>query len=82
MYDNKKSGNRREFFRSLCRYLTLGLLGAGGGALAARRTVDRKGQRCINKSVCCKCGAFAGCRLPAALSAKQSGVADSGDEEK
>lgn len=65
------SENRRDFFRSIGRYLTLGLIGVGGGAVAARKGTAREGQSCRNKSVCCNCGVFDSCRLPAALSAKQ-----------
>jgi len=74
MSDGQKAGNRREFFRSMGRYLTLGLIGAGGGAVAYRKGVDRNEHRCTNRSVCCSCGSFRDCRLPAALSAKQNGL--------
>ena len=82
MSNEKVSGNRREFFRSLGRYMTLGLIGVGGGVLASRRGVNREGQRCRNKSVCCNCGVFSDCRLPAALSAKQHGEEESRTEGK
>jgi len=67
----EKKGTRREFFRSLGRYITLGAIGAGGGVVASRRGIDPGSHRCINKSVCCSCGVYDGCRLPAALSAKE-----------
>lgn len=63
--------NRREFFRGLGRNAVLAVLGAGGGLLA-KRGLNASEHRCVNKSVCCNCGAYAGCRLPAALSAKQA----------
>ena len=71
MSDVEKAASRREFFRGLGRYLTLGLIGVGGGAVVRRRGIDRSEHRCTNKSVCCSCGVFSGCRLPAALSAKE-----------
>jgi hypothetical protein len=74
MSDGKTEGNRRDFFRSLGRYATLGLIGVGGGVLASRRGVDRESHRCQNRSVCCSCGVFRSCGLPAALSAKQHGI--------
>ena len=76
MSDGKTQENRRDFFRSLGRYAALGLIGVGGGVLASRRGVDREGHRCQNRSVCCNCGVFGDCRLPAALSAKQNGAVD------
>ncbi len=74
MSEARPEKSRREFFRSVGRYLTLGLIGAGGGTLAGR-ALDKDSQRCVNRSVCCNCAALKGCRLPAALSAKQSGRA-------
>lgn len=45
----------------------LGLLGLGGAALVARR-----GERCINNSVCRDCRVLADCGLPRALSVKRA----------
>lgn len=61
--------DRREFFRRLGRYSVLGGV-AAGGVFVGRRGVDRTRQICVNKGVCCGCGEFERCRLPAALSEK------------
>ncbi len=53
------------------RYLVLGGMAAVGVVLARRGGIDRSKQRCDRKGVCCGCGAFDDCGLPAALSAKQ-----------
>jgi len=66
--------DRREFLRTAGRYAALGTMAAGGALIASRGEIDRDGQVCINKSVCCNCGAYRGCRLPAALSAKEAGM--------
>ncbi len=64
--------NRREFFRSVGRYAVLGIMTTAGVLLAKRGGIDRTTQRCTNKGVCCNCGSYKRCRLPAALSAKQA----------
>jgi hypothetical protein len=64
--------SRREFFRSAGRHLLLGAMGIGGFVVTRREGAKPVRQVCHNKSVCCNCGAFEQCRLPAALSAKQS----------
>ena len=62
--DHKQS--RREFFRGIMRYLTLGgLLGASGVLLARRKSGE-----CINLEICNGCPIFKRCDLPPALSKK------------
>ena len=77
MMDTMRSqpGNRREFLKDCGRYAVLGALALGSLAAFRRsRRIERSGQTCINRSVCCECSAFPRCALPAALSAKQAGV--------
>ncbi len=63
--------NRREFFAGAFRWATFGLIGAGGGFVAAKgRRLVREG-KCINKGICRGCGVFERCGLPQALSAKE-----------
>lgn len=65
--------SRREFLKAAGRLIALGGLGilvfrpVGRGG--ARRPTD--GETCVNDGLCRGCTAFAGCGLPAALSAKQ-----------
>jgi hypothetical protein len=65
--------SRRDFLRSAARLAAF----VGLGALAFRLLRRRPGNRpagaeiCVNTGYCRTCGAFAGCGLPAALSAKQ-----------
>ncbi|MCK5174064.1 MAG: hypothetical protein KAR47_11785 [Planctomycetes bacterium] len=63
--------NRRSLLLGLLRYATLGLVGAaGGGVIAKRRRLVREG-KCVGRGICSACGVFDGCGLPQALSAKQ-----------
>jgi hypothetical protein len=62
--------NRREFFRAAARYGSLAAIGVAA-AFTAR---PRQGQKCLNQGICSGCAVFAGCGLPAALSAKQRRV--------
>lgn len=60
--------SRREFFRSAARFALLGVLAVGG--LVAGRNAKGTRAACVNQGICRGCGQFAGCGLPAALSAK------------
>jgi hypothetical protein len=60
---------RRQFLRSMGRYLALGLILAVGALLAGRRR-GRGRNVCINRGLCGSCGALEGCRLPRARSAR------------
>jgi hypothetical protein len=62
--------NRREFFRAAARYGLVGLVGAAAWLTARPRPSGM--QRCVNQGICCRCGVFAECGLPQALSAKQA----------
>jgi len=64
---NEEHNERRNFLISLGRYLVLGMLGLGFGALFMRNP-----EKCINAGICRGCSAFRTCGLPQALSAKQA----------
>jgi hypothetical protein len=66
----QKVESRREFFRAAARYALLALVSAAASLAARPRTPD--GQRCVNRGICSRCGVFAGCGLPPALSAKRA----------
>ncbi len=66
----EKVHNRRELFTSVLRYATLGVLGAVGGSVFAKKHRLVKNGICINREICRSCGIFEGCGLPPALSAK------------
>ncbi|MBA7691076.1 hypothetical protein ES703_99614 [subsurface metagenome] len=62
--------SRRQLLAGVLRYISLGFVAAGGGALfAKRRRLVREG-KCINKGICRGCEVFEKCGLPQALSAK------------
>lgn len=66
----EKVQNRRQLFISVLRYAALGVLGAvGGSVFAKKRRLAQKGI-CINREICRSCGIFDECGLPPALSVK------------
>jgi hypothetical protein len=68
----EQAQSRRQLLEGILRYATFGLLGAGAGAVyAKRRRLVREG-KCINRGICRGCEAFAKCGLPQALSAKET----------
>jgi hypothetical protein len=67
-----KKQNRRQFLTGTARYMTLGLIGfAAGSALKKRRKLVLEG-RCVNDYICAGCKLYEGCRLPEAISRKES----------
>jgi hypothetical protein len=66
----EKVHNRRQLFTSALRYAALGLLGAVGGSVFAKRHRLVKNGICINRQICRSCRIFEECGLPPALSAK------------
>ena len=67
---SEKVQNRRQLFTSVLRYAALGVLGAvGGSVFAKKRRLAQRGI-CINREICSSCGIFEECGLPPALSAK------------
>ncbi len=62
--------SRREMFTSALRYAALGVLGAVGGSVFAKKRRLVKNGICINREICQSCGVFEECGLPPALSAK------------
>lgn len=66
----EKVQSRRQLFTSVLRYAILGVLGAiGGSVFAKKRRLAQRGI-CINREICRSCGIFEECCLPPALSAK------------
>lgn len=74
--------SRRDFLRAAARFAALAGIGTLAFRLLGRRpggrtpAVDGRNpaagnQTCVNDGYCRTCRAFAGCGLPAALSAKQ-----------
>lgn len=67
---SKQVRNRRQLLTEALRYTTLGVLGAvGGSVLAKRHRLVREG-KCINGGICRGCAVLEGCSLPQALSAR------------
>ena len=75
----RQNHTRREMLAGALRYAALGLLGAGGtGLLAKRRRLLREGV-CISNRLCAGCAILQDCTLPGALAAKKIPTgADSG----
>ena len=67
----KNKTNRRQLFRKSMRYLTLGVIGAGGGAIAAKRGKLVKENKCISESACGGCEILDECVLPRGMSARR-----------
>jgi hypothetical protein len=67
---SKKVQSRRDLFKSVLRYVTLGLLGLIAGNVFARKRKFTQNGICINREICQSCGIFEKCGLPPALSAK------------
>ena len=67
----EKVQNRRGLLAAVLRYVTLGTLGAIGGAVFAKRHKLVQEGVCINSGICRGCGIFEQCGLPLALSEKQ-----------
>jgi hypothetical protein len=65
--------SRREFLETAGRVIALGGLGVLVFRLLRSGRWNRSAgsETCVNEGLCRGCGAFAGCGLPAALSAKQ-----------
>jgi hypothetical protein len=67
------NGTRREFLRSVTRGGLLGGMAFLGVLLTrGRGNRDAARHRCVGGGFCRECGAFSGCMLPAALSAKRA----------
>ena len=63
---------RREFLPAVARYGALAVLAAIAALATGTKRTRPAARKCINKSICRGCGAFDGCGLPAALSAKSA----------
>ena len=69
--DLGQTQSRRQLLAGVLRYATLGLLGAVGGSVVARRRRLVREGKCINSGICRGCEVFERCGLPQALSAKE-----------
>lgn len=63
--------SRRQLLAGALRYATLGVLGAVGVSVVAKRRRLGREDKCINRGVCRGCEVFEKCGLPQALSAKE-----------
>lgn len=72
--------NRRDFFAGALRYVTLGLLTAGGAVVFAKRQRLVRAGQCINNGICDRCKVLQKCELPAAVAVRKNlaGVANGG----
>lgn len=70
----RPADDRRGFLKRLGGWLAFGGLIGGVGMLVARRpeAPAGPGETCVNDGLCRGCAAYAGCRLPTALSMKQA----------
>ena len=67
---NSDNTSRRELFRRVLRFGSLGAIGVFGAAgLSKRRRLVKEGV-CVGKGICCSCEVFNECGLPRAVSAK------------
>ena len=69
---DRQDATRRGFFTSLVRSAAAGGLVLAGVFLTARRQSPLNEASCINRGICRGCGAFDGCGLPQALSARRA----------
>ena len=69
---SEKFHSRREFLAGASRYAALGLIGACGAALLAKRQRLLQKGYCINRGICAVCGILDNCDLPRAIQARQS----------
>ena len=68
----KPTHNRRQLLARTLRYATFGLMGAGvAGAVSKRKRLVRE-KKCTNRGICRGCDTLDDCRLPQALSIKQT----------
>ena len=70
--DNVKTRDRRSVIKEVLRYITLAFLGfAAAGAIVKKRRLLKEG-KCLNRGICAGCGVYSNCRLPQAMSRKQT----------
>lgn len=78
------SMNRRELLRTWARYSALAVIAGGGGYLALRRPEENQPPApwCEQAAGCRSCRSLAGCKLPAAVEARDAQEAAGGDRGK
>jgi hypothetical protein len=64
--------SRRQLLAGALRYVTLGLLTAGGAATFAKRQRLVREGKCINSGICTGCKVLEQCSLPQSLSARKA----------
>jgi len=69
--DSGQKQNRRQMITGVLRYSALGLLGAAGGSVVAKRRRLLREGKCVNGGLCLGCEVFNKCGLPQALSLKE-----------
>jgi len=69
---NSKMRDRRQIIRGALRYAGLAFLGfVTAGAIVKKRRLQKEG-KCVNLGICAGCDTYRICRLPQALSRKQT----------
>jgi hypothetical protein len=69
--DIKELKSRRQFFAGISRYTILGLLGAAGVSVTAKRHRLLREGKCVNEGICRRCAVFDDCGLPRAIVVKE-----------
>ncbi|MGI6457230.1 MAG: hypothetical protein ACOX5R_16655 [bacterium] len=72
MNERTERKSRRELFRMLGRYLTLGGLAVFGGMAFQRSRRLQSNEPCRNIAPCQSCRVFTHCSLPPALNLRQT----------
>jgi hypothetical protein len=65
--------SRRELLWAFGRLVALGCLACVGGMAARKKRLPQQGETCRKPSLCHGCRVFHSCKLPQAVSARQSG---------
>ncbi|MCA9744584.1 MAG: hypothetical protein H6695_13520 [Deferribacteres bacterium] len=68
----KEQQNRREFFRTCARNVSLSALGLFGGVMLWRKHDENDEHVCINEFLCNGCSVLPTCILPQGQSARQA----------
>jgi hypothetical protein len=67
-----KTQSRRYIIQDALRYAALTVLGvATGSSIVKKRRLLKEG-KCVNRGICAGCDVYKNCRLPQALSRKQT----------
>ena len=70
--NNIEMRDRRRIIQNALRYAVLTVLGfVAGGTIVKKRKLSKE-DKCVNRSICAGCSVYTNCRLPQALSRKQT----------